>query len=367
MEKNKARMRTRIRRPRVNPLSGLVLVASLLGCVGAYTLIRAGAASPVAFIEPETGNLTAPAAQINDAGASGGSAIVFGTETGVDNGMPTAATVGPRSAPTRTLTTAQALTELRSTGHLSRVTITGTFGLSGADGTGWVIEDCRIEASLYGVRGYTSGGAFTGTPAQRPVFRYCEVVGGAASSNDGSNSSACVYGNDMIFEHTDVYGCIDGIKAVSRLEVHDSWVHDLDHPDGAHCDTVQIVSGLDSVFTGNRLDSYVGYSSDGSQTPAGDTGNGVLQTGNVSGDISATWEHNWFAGGHYTIRGAGDRDADFNVSYTFRNNRWLRNGTSVALGLTNLPANRYGPTYGDLTTNTIWENNVWDDTNSPVR
>lgn len=279
---------------------------------------------------------------------------------GTELTMPTAATVGPRQAPNRTLSAAQALDELRNTGYLSRVTVTGTFGLSGSDGMDWVIEDCRFEAgSTYAVRGYTSGGAFTGTQVQRPVFRYCELVGAAAHSGGTSASNACVYGDDIIFEHTDMYGGADGVKARNRIELRYSWVHDLDHPSGAHCDAVQIVSGTGSVFLGNRFDAYVGYSSDGSLVPDGSTGNGVLQTGAVTNNISALWDHNWFAGGHYTIRGAG---SDARVEYTFRNNRFLRYGTSVALGLTNLQPNRYGTTYGGVTTNEVWENNVWDDT-----
>lgn len=351
----------------------MMIVVFLFGCAGVYTLLGANAATPVASIEVESANVANPATVRADASASGGSSVIFGGTPVIDpdppivGGMPTAATVGPRNAPTRTLTSAQALAELRNTGRLSRVTITGTFGLSGSDGTGWVIEDCRIEGGTYGVRGYTSGGAFTGTQAQRPVFRYCEIVGHAVHGNSDGGSSACIYGDDMIFEHADIYGCIDSIKASDRFEIYNSWAHDNDHPSGAHSDAVQIVSGQNNIFRGNRFESYVGYSSDGSSTPDGSTGSGLLQTGNVSGDISAVWENNWFAGGHYTIRGPGDRDAEYTVRYTFRNNRWLRNGTSVRLGLTNLPPNRYGPTYGDLTTNTIWENNVWDDTNEPVR
>ncbi len=277
--------------------------------------------------------------------------------------LPTLATVGPRNAPNRTLTAAQALAELRSTNYLSRTIVTGTFGLDGSDGVNWVIEDCRFEGgSTYGVRGYT-GTAFTGTQAQRPVFRYCEILGRAAYGNGDSDTGACVYAADIIIEHSNIYGGVDGIKARHRLDMRHSWVHDLDHPAGAHCDAVQIVSGINSVFIGNRFDAYVGYSSDGSLTPTGDTGNGVLQTGSVTGPISALWEYNWFAGGHYTIRGAG---SDPQVEYIFRNNRFLRFGTSVALGLANLPPSRYGSNYGGVTTNEVWENNVWDDTEEVV-
>lgn len=349
------------RQQKSNPKS-ILLIILLSSCLALpVLLLTTRAAGPATAFEAEDGIVTG-ATVVNDNAASGGKTIQFGpADPSEAFTLPTAATVGPRYASTRTITAAQALTELRSTGTLSRATVQGMFSLSGSDGVNWVIEDVRFEGSTYGIRGYAGGGAFTGTQAQRPVFRYVEVVGTAARGSGAC--SAVVYGYDMVFEHADIYGCNDGVKATSNLEMHHSWVHDLDHPDGGHCDAVQIVSGTNIVFTGNRFDAYIGYSSDGSQTPDGDTGNAVLQTGSVTGPISATWEHNWFAGGHYTIRG----DPDSRVDYTFRNNRFLRNGTSIALGLTNLPPNQYGPTYGGVTTNEVWENNVWDDTGQAVQ
>lgn len=340
--------------------------------LGVATLMTLRADTPTtASVETEASTVTNGATVVADNTASGGEAVQFNAPSGSGGSgetpgtltIPTAATVGPRYAPTRTITAAQALTELRGTGRLSRVTIQGTISLAGSDGVGWIVEDARIEGGTYGVRGYAGGNApFTGTQAQRPVFRYVEVVGTAARGAGGC--SASVYGYDMIFEYADVYGCADGVKASRNFEMRYSWVHDLDHPSGAHCDAVQIVSGTNIVFVGNRFDAYIGYSSDGSQTPDGDTGNAVLQTGSVTGQVSATWEHNWFAGGHYTIRGDGNNAL---VDYTFRNNRFLRNGMSVTLGLTNLPPNRYGPVYGGVTANEVWENNVWDDTGQPVQ
>ena len=274
--------------------------------------------------------------------------------------MPTLANTGPRLSTTRTITASAALTELRTTGLLQRTIITGTFTLAGSDGVNWIIEDCEFQGgSLYGIRSYTTG-AFTGTQEQRPIVRYCNIIGAGAFSS--SSSSACIYGDDIKLDHCNLWGGVDGVKARNRIELRSCWVHDLDHPSGAHSDAVQIVSGTEIVFIGNRFDAYVGYSSDGSSTPTGETGSGMLQTGAVSGPITALWEDNWFAGGHYTIRG----DADVRVAYTFRRNRWRRFGESVALGLTNLPPNRYGPTYGGVTTNSVWEDNVWDDTGAPI-
>jgi hypothetical protein len=277
---------------------------------------------------------------------------------------PNSSNTGPRYSTTRTLSPDQALAELRSTGRLSRVTITGRLQLSGSDGRNWLIEDSIIRASSsYGLQTYSSLSSFTGTYAERPIFRYVEVIGRAALGT--GSCSAVVYGSNVVLEHADLYGCDDAVKASSNVSIISSWLHDNDHPSGAHCDSLQIRSGTNILVVGSRFDSYVAYSSDGSQVPDGDTCSGGLQTGSVSGTISARFENNWFAGGHYTIRGWGSRDAGYSMSYVFRNNKWMRHGTSVALGLTNLPPNRYGPVYGTL--DDFDSSNVWEDTGLPVR
>jgi len=272
---------------------------------------------------------------------------------------PDASNTGPRVAPTRTITADQALEELRATGRLSGAIVVGSFRLSGSDGVDWVIEDCRFEAtSQYAVQGYASLEPFTGTQAHRPVFRYVEIVGRAGTGT--GRSSAAVYGRNMVFSHADIYGADDGLKISGSFDLLHSWVHDNDHPDGAHCDAIQIRSGTDILIRGSRLDAYIGYSSDGS-TELGGTCSGALQTGSVTGPIEARWEHNWFAGGHYTLRGSSDPQ----VNYTFRNNRWMRHGTSVVLGRDDLPPNRYGPVTSDL--GDFDDSNVWEDTGEPVR
>lgn len=273
---------------------------------------------------------------------------------------PNASNTGPRYSLTRTLTPDQALAELRNKGKLSRVKISGSLRLAGSDGRNWVIEDSVIVTTRnYGIQAYNSIGSFTGSKAERPIFRYVEIIGRAAAS--GGRCSAVVYGSDIVLQHADLYGCDDGIKASHRVDVISSWLHDNDHPSGAHCDAIQIRSGTDILIRGSRLDAYVGYSSDGSQVPSGSTCSGGLQTGSVSGPISARWENNWFAGGHYTIRGSSDA----RVNYVFRGNKWMSHGTSVALGLSNLQPNRFGPITGGL--GDFDSSNVWEDTGQPVR
>lgn len=277
---------------------------------------------------------------------------------------PSSSNTGPRYSITRSLTPEQALTELRRSGYLSRVQITGSLSLSGSDGRGWVIEDSRILTSgRYGIHAYTSMADFIGTQAERPIFRYVEVVGAAAW--DGSSCSAVIYGSDIVIQHADLYGCSDIVKLKHRVSLQGSWLHDVDSPAGAHSDTMQIRSARGSLVQGNRFDAYVGYVSDGSSAPDGRTASGGLQTGSVTNDISVRFIHNWFAGGHYTIRGWASRDESYNIDYYFRDNIWMRRGTSVALGLTNLPPNRYGPVTGSL--GDFDSSNVWEDTGQPVR
>jgi len=277
---------------------------------------------------------------------------------------PNAGNTGPRITLTRTLSSSDAIAELRRTGKLSGVRITGGLQLNGSDGKGWVIEDSRIEANgaSYAVQSYTSTG-FSGSKAERPILRYVEIVGSAG--NGTGRSSATVYGSSIVLDHADIYGSDDGVKATGNIDVLNSWIHDNDHPEGAHCDGIQIRSGTDILIKGSRIDAYVAYSSDGSTTPDGSPCSGGLQTGSVIGNIQARWENNWFAGGHYTIRGWASRDAAYTINYVFRNNKWMRNGTSVKLNRTNLIPHTYGPITGSL--GDFDNSNVWEDTGEPVR
>lgn len=330
----------------------ILVVATLI----TFAIVYAAAKN----LEAEAGSIAGSATVLSDSSASGGHAVRFGTST---LSIPTLATIGPRCTPTETISRDEALTRLRNTGTLSCVTVTGSFRLSGSDGIGWVIEDVLFinGGSLYGIQAYSGLDAYTGTLAERAIFRYVEVRGNGSAS--GSGCGAAVYARNIIMEYANIYGCSDGIKPSSNFTLQYSWVHDLDHPSGAHSDAVQIVSGTGLVFHGNRFDAYVGYSSDGSSTPDGSTGSGMLQTGTVTNNIQAVWTNNWFAGGHYTVRGSNDMT--YNIDYLFRNNRFLRYGTSVALGLTNLEPNRYGPLY-QMGSADFDCSNVWDDTAIPV-
>jgi hypothetical protein len=329
-------------------------------CVTAATVSMLAASLTFACVGPEEEEELEARADGVKKGDPATSDPVAAAAAAATSAKPDRSNTGPRVALTRTLTSAQALAELRATRRLSGVRVTGGFRLSGSDGRGWVIEDCRFEArgSSYAVQSYASLSPFTGTTAERPILRHVEIVGSAGTGS--GRSSASVYGSDIVLDHAEIFGSDDGVKATGRIDVLASWIHDNDHPDGAHCDAIQIRSGRGILIRGSRLDAYVGYSSDGS-TSLGGRCSGALQTGSVTGPIEARWEGNWFAGGHYTIRGSTSPD----VQYVFRNNKWMRNGTSVVLNRSDLPPNTYGPTTSSL--GDFDASNVWEDTGAPVR
>lgn len=252
---------------------------------------------------------------------------------------PDVSNTGPRFAIERTLSSSEALAELRETGELSRVLITGTLALDGVDGVDWVISDSILEprGAWYAVRAYTDE-PFAGTPGQRPRFEYVEVRGSGATSDGGG--SASFYGSDTIWRWSEVYGDIDLFKARNGVLVENSYAHDTYHPEGAHSDVVQIRSGVGSRFRCNNFEGIVGYG-----TNVGGNANAVLQTGSVIGPIESEWRHNWVRGGHYTIRVG---DCDSNVDYWFSGNRHGRVFT-------------YGPVAGCSDGKTAGDN-VWDDT-----
>lgn len=321
---------------------------------------------PMASIEAEDSQLSGGATIVADSNASGGQSVRFGSEDpgGTDPELPDIDNTGPRYPILRTLSSSEALTELRDEGYLSQVRVTGNFRLSGSDGRNWVIEDSVFEAgSLYGIQSYNSLTAFTGTYEERPIFRHVEISGQAARGV--GTCEAGFYGSDIVFENAVIHGCKDGAKPSNNVTIQSSWFRDNDHPTGAHCDSIQITRGTNILVRDSRLDAYIGYSSDGSQVPDGSTCSGALQTGAATGDISAVFENNWFAGGHYTIRGWSSSDTSAgDMSYTFTGNKWREYGSSVALGLDNLEPSRWGPVTGIL--GDFDDSNVWEHTGIPI-
>ena len=284
--------------------------------------------------------------------------------------MPAKHSTGPRKPITRTLTAEQAMQELRRTGYLSQVRILGQLTLEGRDGIDWVIEDSIIEAGQYGIDAYSSSSLddFEGTRSQRPIIRRVTIEGRAERmrTNYGGHTLAGVRASHIVLQRVRIFGSEDGVKINGDdVTISRSWIHDLDHPVGAHCDGLHIRAGSRVVIEHTRVDSYVGYSHDGSTTP-GVTCNGATQFGPIyrSNPPKITFTANWFAGEHFTVRGITDRDQGAGATLTFRRNLWRQHGESVELGRTNLPPNRWGPTMADL--KDADSSNVWEHTGRPV-
>lgn len=265
---------------------------------------------------------------------------------------PGATNTGPRQATTQTMSGSQALAAVLSAPveadgkrYLRRVHITGGLNLSASNHTNIAFQDCVVEgSSIYTVRGFTSSGA-TPPSGALPEFQYCEIRGG---------SSATFYGGHVRFLRCNMHRGTDIIKATrSDLEIYGSWLHDTMHPDGAHCDIVQIVSqAADTLFHWNNMQ---GFNAPESPSGGGGYSSGVLQTGTVTGNIGpVVWRNNWFGGAGYTIRNAS---TSYTVDYLFRDNRFD--------GGPPLGTSRYGPLY-QLGNADFDDSNIWDDTGLPV-
>jgi hypothetical protein len=64
----------------------LALFGLVFASLGSYIIFQSSAATPASNIEPENGTVTAPAAVVNDATASGGKAVRFGNAATGSNG-----------------------------------------------------------------------------------------------------------------------------------------------------------------------------------------------------------------------------------------------------------------------------------------
>ena len=265
---------------------------------------------------------------------------------------PTAADTGPRVSAVQSLSGSAAMAAVRSAPveadgkkYLRRTNITGTTSMSDNGDTGIVFEDCTFTGgSTYVVNAFQAGIEPTNGPDFYPEFRYCEISGG---------SSATIIGGYSRFLRCNIHFGIDLVKAFEEGEFYGCYLHGNNHPSGAHCDTFQITTGAANLLI--HWNNCLNFNADNSETAAGQPGNGVLQTGTVTGPIGpVTWENNWFDGGGYTIRTGDSTNRQGNpVTYTFRNNRFGRGF-------------RYGPLLGTMVGVDFDASNVWDDTGLPV-
>lgn len=264
---------------------------------------------------------------------------------------------GPRSSTIQTYTGPEAVAavlaapvEADGKRYLRRALITSGMSFGLAVHSDIIFEDCIVDGNwgLYTISGWYNYANSTDPTGDYPEFRYCEIK---------NANSACLIGQHMRFLRCNIHHGNDISKPFGDIELYANYMHSNWHQAGAHCDIIQIVSGAAGfVAHWNNFMSF--FSSDSPDSP-GQQGNGVTQTGNVSGDIGpCAFDHNWCDGGNYTLRGPAERDSEFVVIYTFTNNRLGRN---YSFGpLTGIPNSAYSWSV------TFDSTNVWDDTGQPV-
>lgn len=276
--------------------------------------------------------------------------------TGTERGSipkPNASNTGPRIAVNPTvLTGSEAISlAIANGGTLSGRRI-GYMRLTQPEHGDLRFVDCEFVSGTYNVNGYFSGGGIVRPAAdRRTVFEYCTFIGQTV----GGTSSACVVGYNVILLHCDISYGVDGIKPFGNFEMYGCYLHDLWHPDGAHCDIVQIVSGRNILIHWNHM---YGFNAIDSPTAGGSFVNGCLQTGALNGDIvDVYWYDNWVNGAHFTLRGVSStaEESSYTVTnYVFRRNKHGRNFN-------------YGPIAYMGVRVTYDNTNVWEDDGTPIR
>lgn len=254
---------------------------------------------------------------------------------------------GPRASVEEAVSPDEARERLLATGLLERVRVTGMLDLSGVS-RGYVVRDVVVDArgAPYGIR-TMAGSGVVGRPAGPQLLEHVEVHGA---------SSAGLFLADAVVRGADVWGSIDGIKAEGGVEVHESWLHDQSWVEGAHADAIQIRSGQGQLFSRNVVEARYGSAAVAGER-AGQNSNAGLQTGSLTGEVSARFLGNWWDGGHYAVR-MGDTGPPL-LDYQFRDNRFGRTST-------------YGPVVGDRHAPSgfggarLDRTNVWDDDGDPL-
>jgi hypothetical protein len=278
----------------------MVLFGLVFAGLGSYIIFNSFAATPAANIEPENGAVTAPAVVVNDATASGGKAVQFGSASGrscpVYPSFPDASCTG---VPAGTVLTVK-------TGNQT-ISTAGTV-VNGWDVRGKIIvnaDNVTIKNSI--VHGPAAGGCSNGAAielyGQHDVVQDTEVV--------LDHPTACLDGIWMIGNYetltrVNVHGGTDGVKGAGDPGTHDqliqdSYIHDMrwdpnDPNQGGtetHNDGVQDWSGAYNItLRHNRIDM---------STVLNSSGELVSNAAWQSGTSNARAEYNYLDGGGCTL------------------------------------------------------------------
>jgi hypothetical protein len=334
--------------------SNLTVFAIIFASIGGYIIYSSFAAGFASSIEPENGTVSSPATVFNDANASGGKGVQFGSAGSCSNNVscwPNATNTGYQNAPgysgtkgvadTTKLTTASAGSSTCPTTFQSNK----TYSFCHYTGVGQFIgsrDNHLTNVHFYGV--LFEGTAPTADPAM--VMMYCDnnctldyitikpqALDAPDLPNRGGTSwaksySAAIaagwgayysYARGLSITHSDIWGFGSGIilggggDAARPNIIEDTWIHDpADCPDG--CTTHQ--DGIGMVDTGGTL-SYVTLNHNNIPFTTGNTNTLAFQQG--------TYDH-----------------------MTITNNALSGDGFTVALW--------------DTSTNTKFTGNVWSNT-----
>lgn len=300
--------------------------------IGVLVLQLSKAATPTVSIELGTSGTSAPASNVSDASASGGSAVKFGNLTNPPPSVrPNASNTGIPSGTTLSNYTGS------SYNNGSGMTYDGVnFPDPGAQyytftGNNLVFRNCRINGGIL----------FLGDNIR---MEHCEVIGGGGVNYSGVNTGVIEYNNVHSFNSDGMHVTSD-TRQVKNLTIRHNFVHTPTPGCGAHADGIQ-VRGVDGLtLTNNNFDMgawFLVCNTDALNAAV------YIETAN-GGNYNITLDSNYLNGGGFILRLSNG------TNHRFINNRFGPNGY-------------YGVLYNAASGGTItqWSGNVMDSNNQVV-
>lgn len=256
----------------------MFVMASAFGITGMLKALESHAATPTASFEPEDGTLSGGAAKATDASASGGSAVQFGASGGTSG--PASWQEAVDSAVAQQDWTPIENWYAANTGHealgyavgdLTSGTIVSQYdgqvfeGISASvirvSHNNVTIRGCRVsEGGQYGVYLNPTFNA----PVTGLTIEYCTLVRTQPVTDSGQGHTPIFMqpaltsgtGFDVTITACNMYGWQGGLKGVNKVLGQYNWIHDFQHPPGAHAQAVW--------YAGSGGKAYRNYCTDGS-------------------------------------------------------------------------------------------------------
>jgi hypothetical protein len=280
---------------RLRPL----LFVTAFTAIGVMALVLTRAATPTASIQPEGGTVTAPAAAISDAAASGGQAVKFQASSSGGGGQTCPPFPAFPDANCTGVTSGTSLTVVNS--DVSITQAGSTYSAKDVRGRITVNANNVTIKNVYARDGIKNN-------ANNLLIEDTELgPTGASGGDDG------LIEDNYTCRRCDIHNFSDGAKINGNLTIEDSYIHDLWGKSGDHNDGVQaFILGGDVLLRHNYISSDT-INNLGSENGAIQMADGWLGT--------ATLENNLFdSNGAIVVR------LHENGTYYVRNNRWTRKG-----------------------------------------